>query len=337
MTAAELMAQTRRDLAEVAEAIRSHRFLDRLRAGDVPRERLQALAAEEYAIVSSDRRSFAQLAARFPSGAAGSFFLGLAEGEGLALGQLRGLATWLNLTDDDLRAHEPHPGAQAYPALVAWLALNGSRADVALAFVANLAAWGENCGAVAAALREAYGAGDDAVGFFDFFAAPAAGLRGARAGGRGRGFGRGRVVRRGEARQSAAAGLRTLLLGRPRRRTVTGFEDAEGPDQPLGHRIAVGVTALRRERHVLRRSRWHQGGVAMRSASGQRERVPRPAVVVRHTYSQAVRCGHCRGVRCGPQPHVEGRRPARLGSTVAIEGDVVSHREQRQVGVVDVR
>jgi thiaminase len=171
-SAAALMAQTQRDLAEVAEAIRSHRFLDRLRTGDVPRERLQALAAEEYAIVSSDRRSFAQLAARFPSEPAGSFFLGLAEGEGLALGQLRGLATWLDLTDDDLRAHEPHPGAQAYPAFVAWLALNGSRADVALAFVANLAAWGENCGAVAAALREAYGAGADAVGFFDFFAAP---------------------------------------------------------------------------------------------------------------------------------------------------------------------
>jgi hypothetical protein len=32
--------------------------------------------------------------------------------------------------------------------------------------------WGENCGKVAAALREAYGAGDAAVGFFDFFASP---------------------------------------------------------------------------------------------------------------------------------------------------------------------
>jgi thiaminase len=168
--AAELMQRTRDDLADVAEAIRSHRFLDRLRAHDVSTDRLRALAAEEYAIVSSDRRSFAQLAARFPSEPAGSFFLGLAEGEGLALGQLRGFSTWLELSD--LRAHEPHPGAQVYPAFVAWLALNGSRADVALAFVANLAAWGENCGAVAAALRETYDAPDEAVGFFDFFAAP---------------------------------------------------------------------------------------------------------------------------------------------------------------------
>jgi hypothetical protein len=99
--AAELVAQTRRELAEIAEAIRSHRFLERLRTRDVPEARLRALAGEQHAIVSSDRRSFAQLAARFPQ--------------------------------------------------------SGSRADVVLAFLANLAAWGENCGKVAAALREVYG------------------------------------------------------------------------------------------------------------------------------------------------------------------------------------
>jgi thiaminase len=171
-TAGELVTQTQRELVETAEAIRSHRFLERLRNGDVPDERLRALAGEQHAIVSSDRRSFAQLAARFPSGLAGEFFLGMAEGEGAALYKLRGLADWLGMTHDELLAHEPHPGAQAYPAFVAWLALNGSRADVVLAFLANLAAWGENCGKVAAALRETYGAGNDAVAFFDFFASP---------------------------------------------------------------------------------------------------------------------------------------------------------------------
>ena len=171
-TAGELVAQARRELVETAEAIRSHRFLERLRSREVADERLRALAGAQHAIVSSDRRSFAVLAARFPSGLAGEFFLGMAEGEGVALDKLRGLADWLGMTDDELRAHEPHPGAQAYPAFVAWLALNGSRADVVLAFLANVAAWGENCGKVAAALREAYRAGDDAVAFFDFFASP---------------------------------------------------------------------------------------------------------------------------------------------------------------------
>src|SRR5436190_6794472 len=171
--AGDVVAQTRSELADIAESIRSHRFIELLRTRDVPRERLAAFAGAQQAIVSSDRRSFAVLAARFPFGLAGEFFLGMAEGEGVALGKLRGLADWLGMTDDELRAHEPHPGAQAYPAFVAWLALNGSRADVVLAFLANLAAWGENCGKVAAALREAYGAGDDAVAFFDFFASPA--------------------------------------------------------------------------------------------------------------------------------------------------------------------
>ena len=170
--AGQLVVQTQRELMETAEAVRTHRFLDRLRARDVPMERLRAVAAEQHVIVSSDRRSFAQLATRFPAGLAGEFFLGMAASEGLALDKLRGLAGWLSLTDDDLRAYEPHPGAQAYPAFVAWLALNGSRADVVLAFLANLAAWGENCGQVAAALRKAYGAGDDAVAFFEFFANP---------------------------------------------------------------------------------------------------------------------------------------------------------------------
>ncbi|MDQ4034273.1 MAG: transcriptional regulator [Actinomycetota bacterium] len=170
--ASELVAQTQRELAETAEAVRSHRFLERLRARDVPLDRLRALAGEQHAIVSSDRRSFALLATRFPSGLAGEFFLGMAQSEGLAMDKLRGLADWLSLTGDDLRAHEPHPGAMAYPAFVAWLALNGSRADVVLAFLSNLAAWGDNCGQVAAALREAYGAGDDAIAFFDFFANP---------------------------------------------------------------------------------------------------------------------------------------------------------------------
>jgi thiaminase len=171
-SAGELVAQSQRELAEIAEAIRSHRFLERLRTRDVPEARLHALAGEQHAIVSSDRRSFAQLAARFPSGLAGAFFLGMAEGEGVALDKLRGLDDWLGMTDAELRGYEPHPGAQAYPAFVAWLALNGSRADVVLAFLANLAVWGENCGKAAAALREAYGAGDGAVAFFDFFASP---------------------------------------------------------------------------------------------------------------------------------------------------------------------
>jgi hypothetical protein len=63
-------------------------FLGALEAGQAPRSALEALAAEQHLVIPSDRRSFAQLAARFPEDPAGAFFLSMAEGEGLALGQL---------------------------------------------------------------------------------------------------------------------------------------------------------------------------------------------------------------------------------------------------------
>jgi hypothetical protein len=75
-------------VADVERSIREHPFLGALEAGQAPRSALEALAAEQHLIIPSDRRSFAQLAARFPEDPAGAFFLSMAEGEGLALGQL---------------------------------------------------------------------------------------------------------------------------------------------------------------------------------------------------------------------------------------------------------
>jgi thiaminase len=177
MRAADLLESVRADLAPVEQAIRSHPFVGSLAAGAVPEERLRAIAGEQRRIIASDRRSFAQLAARFPSPPAGGWFLSMAQGEGEALALLDGYAAWLSIDEDWFANYEPDPRAQAYPAFVAWLALNGSVGAVTLAFLANLAAWGENCGRVAAALRHAYDAGDDAVAFFEFFAAPPPGFR----------------------------------------------------------------------------------------------------------------------------------------------------------------
>jgi thiaminase len=172
LRAAELLADTRARLADLDGAIRSHRFLDLVAARGLPEGRLRSLAGEQWTIITSDRRSFATLAARFPAHVAGDVFLSLAEGEGEALSLLRSYASWLGLDEAALEAYEPHAGCQAYTAFVSWLALNGSRADVALAFAANLAAWGDNCGRLARALRERYGAPEEAVAFFDFFATP---------------------------------------------------------------------------------------------------------------------------------------------------------------------
>lgn len=171
-TARDLLESIRAETAATEAAIRSHRWLEALERGDVPRASLQAFAGEQWSILHADRRSFAQLAARFPAAPAGDLFLELAEGEGHALAPLLAFADAVGFDVDTVRAYEPRPACQAYSAYVAWLALNGSRADVTLAFVANLDAWGESCLRMSGALPREYGLADEAVTFFAYFSAP---------------------------------------------------------------------------------------------------------------------------------------------------------------------
>jgi len=167
MNARELVEQLGQELAEVERAIASHRYL----AAPPPAHSLRALAAEQQVILASDRRAFAQLAARFPAGATGEFFLDMAHGEGEALVRLNQLVRSLGLGEAELREHRPAAGCQAYTAFVSWLALNGSRADVAVAFIANLSAWGAACGR----LRELLEGRCDTA-FFAYFATPPPGF-----------------------------------------------------------------------------------------------------------------------------------------------------------------
>ncbi|TMR28851.1 transcriptional regulator [Actinomadura geliboluensis] len=163
---AELVARTR---AELAAGARANRFVDMLETGEMPRDRLVWLAGEEYRIVSSDRRSFALLAARFPDSSSGELFLGLAQGEAQALGLLREFVAALGQSEKNLMAYEPKPMAQAYPAFLAQKAAFGTASEVALAMLANLEEWGSYCARTARALQTRYGLSGDAVGFFHFF------------------------------------------------------------------------------------------------------------------------------------------------------------------------
>ncbi|MCO6011077.1 hypothetical protein NE236_39590 [Actinoallomurus purpureus] len=153
-----------------------NRFLDLLEASAVPPERLTWLAGEQWHIVRSDRRSFALFAARFPDPPSGDLLLALAGGEGTALGLLPAFAAALGWTEEDLRAYEPRPLAQAYPAYLAWSALSGTRSGLALAMLANLEEWGSYCGRAADALTARYGLVEEAVAFFRYFATPPPGF-----------------------------------------------------------------------------------------------------------------------------------------------------------------
>jgi hypothetical protein len=161
---------------QVSARASRNRFVDLLEAGAVPRDRLTWLAGEQFRIVGSDRRSFALLAARFPDPPAGEMFLSLAQGELHALRLLSDFATALGWGERELRAYEPRPLAQAYPAYLAWSALFGTCSGITLAMLANLEEWGSYCGRIAQALVARYDLTERAVGFFRFFAEPAPGF-----------------------------------------------------------------------------------------------------------------------------------------------------------------
>ncbi len=168
----KLVDEIRRDLREVEVLIAGHPYLQALEQGRIAREKLRIVAGEQYHIVGSDMRSFALLVSRYGDSPSGRFFLDMVQGEQSALAALSSFATAIGMTEDDLQAYEPTPGAQAYPSYVAWLALHASDAEVAGAFVVNLAAWGANCAVASRALQSRYGLSREQVEFFELFAAP---------------------------------------------------------------------------------------------------------------------------------------------------------------------
>ncbi|MFC5664866.1 transcriptional regulator [Kitasatospora misakiensis] len=133
---------------------------------------LAVLAAQQERIIASDRRSLLLLATRCADEPLGAWFAGLADGESAALRTLPALAAACGPATD----REPLAGCQAYPAYLAWLALNGRPPAVAAALVANFTAWGGYCAALAGALRRFHGFDEEACAFFDFFAQPATAL-----------------------------------------------------------------------------------------------------------------------------------------------------------------
>jgi pyrroloquinoline quinone (PQQ) biosynthesis protein C len=94
------------------------------------------------------------------------------QGEVEALKGLDRFASALGVSPEELEEYEPLPEAQAYKAYMAWLALYGSAAEVAGAFLANFPAWGANCGRMKTALMEGYGFQAEDLYFFELFSTP---------------------------------------------------------------------------------------------------------------------------------------------------------------------
>ncbi|MFF1380000.1 transcriptional regulator [Streptomyces sp. NPDC058308] len=193
-TAQELLRTT---AARLAPDPGTNPLVPRIADGSARVRTLAVLALEQRHVIPADRRSFQHLARRAAESRdleSAAFFETLADGESLAGERLTPLLDACAVSKDEAATYEPQAGCQAYPAYVAWLALNGEPADVVLALTANFAVWGRSCATIARALRDHYGFADEACGFFDLFAEPAPDLdRQALAAVRA-GLGRGRVT-----------------------------------------------------------------------------------------------------------------------------------------------
>ncbi|MFI8189474.1 transcriptional regulator [Streptomyces sp. NPDC085946] len=177
-TARELLETTTADLAPDP---RANRLVPLIARGAASRDTLAALALEQHGVIAADRRSFLHLAQRASAEdapACAAFFRTLAEGEEVAGERLTAFARACGVDRERAAAYTPLPGCQAYPAYVAWLALNAGPSDAVLALTANFSAWGGYCATISEALRTRYGFPDASRAFFDLFAEPSPDLEG---------------------------------------------------------------------------------------------------------------------------------------------------------------
>ena len=165
-----LLNEIGKELQPVKDQLLRHPYVQALEEGKIGRESLRLFAGEQYNIIASDLKSVAYLVSRFGSAPSRDFFLGILQGERAAWDALLTLAHALGLSEIQLRDHESLPGAHAYTCYMAWLALYGSDAEVAAAYLVNFPAWGDNCGRISRILKERFGLGEKEVAFFDLFA-----------------------------------------------------------------------------------------------------------------------------------------------------------------------
>ncbi|MFV0137366.1 transcriptional regulator [Streptomyces sp. HMX87] len=172
------MARTARELLEtttgkLAPDPHANRLVPLVARGAAGRDTLAALALEQRWVIAADRRAFEYLAHRTAEAPRiTAYFTALAESEAVAGRRLETFAAACGVDETRSVSYAPLPGCQAYPAYVAWLALNGSPAETVLALHANFSAWGGYCATIADALRRHYGFPDEACAFFDLFAEP---------------------------------------------------------------------------------------------------------------------------------------------------------------------
>ena len=165
-----LISHIRSDLKPLEAKISGHAYLKALEENRVRPDSLKVFVGQQHHIIGSDLRSIALILARQGMLPSRRFWINVLQGEAAALDALHAFAGTLGLVLSELEVFEPLPGAHAYCVFVAWLALYGSDAELAGAFLINFSTWGANCGRMRKALRQKYGIAPSALAFFDLFA-----------------------------------------------------------------------------------------------------------------------------------------------------------------------
>ncbi len=168
-----LMQKIRADLSIVEEQIRQHRYLDALERGAVSEQALRAIPGHQYQLMISLIRADAHMLHRFGGGPFRDYFFAVLGGSMTAFPALLDLAKRLGMDHEALEHYEVDPDGFAYACYVAWLADNGSPAELICGLSINLPAWGANCQRVSAALHKHYAFSDTDTRFFDGFAGAA--------------------------------------------------------------------------------------------------------------------------------------------------------------------
>jgi len=164
-----LYAQIRQIVRPIEQRVFEHEFFHNLEGKLYSKHQVAFLPKEEFYINASDLRSAEHLMIRFGQSSANQFFHDLVEGERFALANVVTLAEALGCKKEELEQYQPDAYAQAYPAYFAWLALQGSEAEVIVALAASFSVWWTNCGRVAMALKSLYGVPAEATAFLTPF------------------------------------------------------------------------------------------------------------------------------------------------------------------------
>ena len=165
-----LVARIRSDLELLEARISGHAYFKALEEHRVHPDSLKVFVGQQHHLISSDLRSIALILSRQGMLPSRYFWINILQGEAAALDALHALASTLGLELSDLEVFEPLPAAHAYCTFVAWLALYGSDAELAGAFLVNLPTWGACCDRMRKALQQKYDIAPSTLAFFDLFA-----------------------------------------------------------------------------------------------------------------------------------------------------------------------